>query len=93
MEGFGIGGDVELVVVGAGCIGEDADACEGGVRRGMDGEGGGGTNMHMAIRLSCISGTSRITSVKVPRRRTRLMKAPTWVRQLGVKDCWSCDGV
>ena len=48
--------------------------------------------MHMAIRLSSIMGTSRITSVKVPRRRTRLMKAPTWVRQQGVKDCWSCDG-
>ena len=59
----------------------------------MEVEGGGGTNMHMAIRLSCISGTSRITSVKVPRRWTRLRKALAWVRQQGVKDCWSCDGV
>ncbi len=32
--------------------------------------------MHMAIMVNSIMGVSWMTSVKVPRRRTRFMKAP-----------------
>jgi hypothetical protein len=68
-EGFGGGGDVELVVVGAGGVGEDGDAGDiiWSVGQGVLSNGAGRTDMQSAIRAISMPGTLRITSVKVSR--------------------------
>jgi hypothetical protein len=50
---------------------------------------GGETDMQSAIKGGFKTGIFWITSGKVPCGRIRVNKASAWVRQLGVRDCWS----